>query len=103
MAPEKNLRKRLKYAKKHLILGEKCKKVSSVPTGYVSLYGAERNFGISFEVCSSVYFYVKYFSFFQNFTSDELELIVYGNCRGQFGYFVPPMVRKIKHQYRQYF
>ena len=61
MAPEKNLRKRLKCAKKHLILGEKCKKVLCVPTGYVSLYGAERSFGISFEVSSPVYLNVIYY------------------------------------------
>jgi hypothetical protein len=50
MAPEKNPDKLLKQAEKEIILWDKCKRAGSVPSNYISLFSAERNFGISFKV-----------------------------------------------------
>ena len=50
MAPEKDPEKLLKTSEKHLTLWAKGKKATSVPPGYVSLFSAERNFGVSFKV-----------------------------------------------------
>ena len=50
MAPEKDPKKRLKLTEKELALGTNSKWVASVPPGYVSLFSAERNFGVSFKV-----------------------------------------------------
>jgi hypothetical protein len=51
MAPGKSLGRRLKQAEKELTLWDQCEKAPTVPSSYISMSSAERNFGIQYKVC----------------------------------------------------
>ena len=76
MAPEKRLGRKLKKAEKELNLWDKCLKGKLIPKDFISLYAAERDFGL----------------LHSDFNTEELKQIMYGLRGGQFGYFIPVQV-----------
>ena len=96
MAPEKEVKKRVKLAEKYLKLWPKCQKAESVPSSYISLHSVERNFGVSIKVSFCV---VKNIALHlissQDLKQKEIHQVVYSSRGGQFGYFFPPKVKQL--------
>ena len=67
---------KLENSRKQLILWDKCTKVKELPSDTISMYELERNLGISFK----------------DIREEELEHVLYGKRRGQFGFFLPLQV-----------
>lgn len=54
MAPEKNKAKVIKRSEKEITLWANCTKSASVPGSYISMFSAERMFGVKYKVRSIV-------------------------------------------------